>query len=98
MGHNIGISKSYYKPAEKDVLEDYLKAVDLLTINKNVKELGKQVIELEQKQSELDTIRQEHKEQLKEMDKKIDKLMTMYTQNPRLAKIKPEVLKRKLNS
>ena len=35
MGHNIGVSGSYYKPSEKEVLEDYLKAIDLLTINNN---------------------------------------------------------------
>jgi integrase len=33
MGHNIGISASYYKPRIHEVLEDYLKAVDLLTIH-----------------------------------------------------------------
>src|SRR5919198_6711362 len=30
MGHNIGVSKSYYKPTEHEVLEDYLKAKDSL--------------------------------------------------------------------
>jgi hypothetical protein len=29
MGHNIGVSASYYKPREHEVLEDYLKATDL---------------------------------------------------------------------
>ena len=33
MGHHIGVSASYYKPAEREVIEDYLKAVDSLTIN-----------------------------------------------------------------
>lgn len=28
LGHNIGVSGSYYKPTEKEVLQDYLKAVD----------------------------------------------------------------------
>ena len=28
MGHNIGISASYYRPTEQEVLQDYLKAVD----------------------------------------------------------------------
>lgn len=32
MGHSIGVSKSYYKPSEKDVLDDYLKAIDLLSV------------------------------------------------------------------
>jgi hypothetical protein len=33
MGHDIGLSGSYYRPKEKEVLEDYLKAIDVLTIN-----------------------------------------------------------------
>ena len=49
MGHNIGISASYYKPTEKEVLEDYLKAVELLSININEKKLTKQVQELTEK-------------------------------------------------
>lgn len=34
MGHSasMGLSKNYYKPTEKDVLQDYLKAISLLTI------------------------------------------------------------------
>ena len=35
MGHTIGVSDSYYKPSEKEILEDYLRAVDVLTIYKN---------------------------------------------------------------
>ena len=37
IGHGLGVSQSYYKPLERDVLADYLKAVDLLTINKDHK-------------------------------------------------------------
>lgn len=33
MRHDTGLEKSYYKPSEKELLEDYLKVVDLLTIN-----------------------------------------------------------------
>jgi integrase len=35
MGHNIGVSNSYYKPSQKEILDDYLKAINALTINKN---------------------------------------------------------------
>jgi hypothetical protein len=35
MGHSIGISDSYYRITERELLEDYLKAVDLLTINES---------------------------------------------------------------
>jgi hypothetical protein len=49
MGHDIGISASYYKPTEKEVMEDYLKAVDSLTINIDKIVLQKQVTELKEK-------------------------------------------------
>ena len=42
MGHDIGVSASYYKPTEREVLEDYVKAVDSLTINGHSKLLQKQ--------------------------------------------------------
>jgi integrase len=32
MGHAVGVSSSYYKPQEKELLEDYLKAVPYLSI------------------------------------------------------------------
>ena len=35
MGHTIGVSNSYYKPSEREILDDYLKAINILTINKN---------------------------------------------------------------
>jgi hypothetical protein len=35
IGHDLGISKSYYKPQEKAIMEDYLKAVKNLTILEN---------------------------------------------------------------
>jgi len=52
MGHNIGLSASYYKPTEKEVLEDYLKAVDLLSINGNETKLSKVIKELSEKNKE----------------------------------------------
>src|SRR5215208_5438376 len=34
MGHTIGVSDCYYKPSEKEILEDYLRAINVLKINK----------------------------------------------------------------
>lgn len=45
MGHSIGISDSYYRITEVELLDEYLKAVDLLTINEN-NILRRQVTEL----------------------------------------------------
>jgi integrase len=47
MGHSLGIASSYYKPSEKEVLDDYTKAIDLLTINYESITLKKQVQKLE---------------------------------------------------
>ena len=41
MNHSIGISDSYYRATEKEVLEDYLKAIELLSIQGNEKKLMK---------------------------------------------------------
>jgi hypothetical protein len=48
MGHDIGVSSSYYRPQEKEVLADYLNAVDVLTISNDGMALKKQVAELQQ--------------------------------------------------
>lgn len=45
MGHTIGVSDSYYKPTERELLSDYLKATLILTITK--KDTGKIEQELE---------------------------------------------------
>jgi hypothetical protein len=45
----VPVSASYYKPQAREVLEDYLKAVPLLTINGDSIVLQKQVAELTEK-------------------------------------------------
>jgi hypothetical protein len=49
MNHSVGISDSYYRATENELLEDYLKAVDLLAINGDNIILQKQVVELKEK-------------------------------------------------
>ena len=50
MGHSIGISDSYYRIPETELLKDYLKALDLLTVNEDnilrhqVTELSKNIV------------------------------------------------------
>ena len=45
LGHKIGLASAYYKPTEQEMLNEYLKAVNLLTIN----EENRLKLELEQK-------------------------------------------------
>ena len=33
LGHSIGLASAYYNPTEDEMLEEYMKAVDNLTIN-----------------------------------------------------------------
>ena len=51
MNHSTGISDSYYRATESELLEDYLKAIDSLTIN-NQNKLQKQVAVLSEKSRE----------------------------------------------
>ncbi len=53
MSHDVGIVQHYYKPKEDELLEDYLKASDLLTINEENK-LKTQVKDLVKKNNEKD--------------------------------------------
>lgn len=49
MGHDIGLANSYYRPSEQELLDDYTKAVDLLTIFNDKSKLERQVKELRDK-------------------------------------------------
>ena len=49
MGHSVGLSDSYYRPTEHEMLEDYLKAVELLTVDEK-RQLQNKVDELATRQ------------------------------------------------
>jgi integrase len=75
MGHSIGISDSYYRPSEREVLEDYLKAVDLLTINDNQRILEKQVTDLKEKSKDNEIL---IKAKIQEREKEIKTMKETY--------------------
>jgi hypothetical protein len=80
MGHNIGLSASYYKPKEKEVLEDYIKAVDLLTISNDNVILQKEVAELQQKSKDNEYVirgkLQEKDEEMKTMKEQVNTMQS----------------------
>ena len=81
MGHNIGISSSYYRPQEKEVLADYLNAVDLLTISNDGMALKKQVAELQQQSKDNEYIlKGKMQEREREMKALSDKVNLMQSQ------------------
>lgn len=55
MGHSIGISDSYYRATETELLEDYLKAIDFLTI-KEENTLKRQVENLQIEKSRIEAL------------------------------------------
>ena len=71
MGHDIGVSASYYKPTAHEVLEDYLKAIDLLTINGYSKLMQKQIKEIREKSKDNECV---IKRQLQDRDEQIQML------------------------
>jgi GTPase involved in cell partitioning and DNA repair len=80
MGHDIGVSASYYKPTEHEILEDYLKAVDILTICNDGAVLQKEVEELQQKSKDNEYIirgkLQEKDEEMKSMKQQLDTMQS----------------------
>ena len=52
MNHSTGISDSYHRATENDVLEDYVKAVDMLSIDNDKLILQKRVVELTERNKE----------------------------------------------
>ncbi|CAN5865589.1 hypothetical protein BH23THE1_BH23THE1_13590 [soil metagenome] len=71
MSHDTGIVQHYYKPKEDELLLDYLKAVDLLTIDEENK-LKKEVKDLEKKNKEKEYM---INVSLMEKDKEVENLM-----------------------
>ena len=96
MGHSIGLDDHYFTPGDTYVLQEYLKAVDNLTINEENR-LRIKVEELTKKKNEIETMELKHREEIKVIHEQMNQMMTMIQQNPKLANIKPEALVSKVN-
>ncbi len=91
LGHDIGLEKSYYRPKDEDVLAEYDKAINNLTINEENR-LKIEVQQLTEKQDEISLMKLEHKKEMNDMRQTMDKILSMVQENPKLAKVKKEVL------
>ena len=81
LSHSIGISNSYYRPTENELLEDYLKVSDLLQIDKQG-QLQNELHQYQQKNQE-DTLvikgkLQEKDEELQSLKQKFESDMTAF--------------------
>jgi integrase len=81
-GHSIGVRGRYLNYSEDDLLQEYLKALDLLTINEENK-LRKKVVELTPKSDEIKAMRAELnelrglREQAQKLGIEVDKIMAL---------------------
>lgn len=55
LGHKIGLASAYYKPTEDEILVEYMKAVDNLTINEENR-LKRKVEKLEIEKNQFDKL------------------------------------------
>lgn len=66
MDHSLGESQNYHRPTEEELLDDYLNAVDHLTIN-DENRLKIKVSKLTEKQEEIALMKLKHEEDMKKM-------------------------------
>ena len=92
MGHSIGLDDHYFTPGDTYVLQEYLKAVDNLTINEENR-LRLKLDEITKKKDEIMELK--HREEIGTIKQQTNQIMVMVKRNPRLANIKPEVLMNK---
>lgn len=80
MGHKTtGTQETYWRPTEEEVLEDYLKAVQSLTINEDVTNIKKHQENLEKRQEDKDKEIQELRKEQEKMKETLNTAMLRMT-------------------
>lgn len=78
-GHSIGVRGRYLKYSEEDLLQEYLKAVDLLTINETNR-LRKKVDIMKEKEYEIQSLKKQlatYDDMMIQLKHEVDKLKQM---------------------
>jgi len=97
MGHRSGLTKSYFKPTDQELLEGndkalgYVAAINDLTINEECR-LHKKIDELTKKKNEIEIMEVRHNEEIQAMRDQMSQILTLIQHNPKLAQVKPEAL------
>ena len=100
MGHKSGLTKSYFKPTDQELLEGsdkalgYVAAINDLTINEECR-LHKKVDDLTKKKNEIEIMESKHNEEIQAMRDQMGQIISMIQHNPKLAHVKPESLMKK---
>ena len=100
MGHRSGLTKSYFKPTDMELLEGndktqgYVAAINDLTINEECR-LHKKIDELTKKKNEIEIMEIKHNKEIQAMRDQMNQIISMIQHNPKLALVKPESLMNK---
>jgi tellurite resistance protein len=79
MGHSVGISDSYYRPTEKELLQDYLRATDALTSSQENRLRN----EVEARGKSIEANLKEKDREIKDLEAKVKILITSQTEMSR---------------
>jgi len=86
-GHDVGVSSAYYRPTEKELLEDYLRAVPYLTLT-HEERLRSQAARLESRiNSDAHAISDQKEQKIQELQDKHDRLVRLLVER---GVLKPE--------
>jgi hypothetical protein len=98
-GHALPKNDPAYVRVKTQLYNEYVKALNNLTINPENR-LKEQVKSLEADRDEITLMKLEHRQEIKrlreETDEKLDKILAIVQQNPKLLNIKPDSLKAKI--
>ncbi len=92
-GHsdNANLTQLYSRQTEEEMLNEYEKAVDNLTINSENR-LKRELKASQEKQDEISLMKLEHKKEMNNMRQDLAKILSLVQENPKLANVKTEVL------
>jgi hypothetical protein len=78
MGHSLGISDSYYRATELELLSDYRNAIEFLTLEESSR-LQEKIVSLEEKQDDISLIKLEHDAEMKTIREEMKSLLALKT-------------------
>lgn len=76
IGHNTGLERSYYKPTDAELLAEYLKALDLLTISEERK-LQQEVTKLKTEVADIDMMKRSYLDMKAETEDKNNRIKSL---------------------
>ena len=100
MGHSSGLTKSYFKPSDTELLEGNDKALGYAAVNNHLTineehRLTTKVTELQLKNDQIMELERQHKKDLEAVQNQMAQMMQIIQYNPKLAHVKPESLIKK---